>query len=587
MSRSCLCTGSLRQILAAAVGSFAMVLVGCSEQSSSPGRSSTAGMNTNSNAVLASDSSKASDPAQATVAMAFPTGNRATSDLLVEEIGACEARVGQPYTYQLRVTNLRSTPLKGVVLEQRIPETFQMASPDAAATPAAAPADSSAAAPAKSDTKSDTKSMARIDVGDLAPNEAKTVQMTGTPTQQGTLDTCLSARFNPPMLCSMVNVVAPALRITAEGPSQADVCADLVYHYRVTNTGTGTAHNVVLQENLPDGLQTTDGKNSISANLGDITAGQNKDVTAHLKAGQPGKFSTQAAVASDDAGRAQAEAVATTLMAPRLAVTVAGPKEDYLGQPLTYQVTVKNNGDAPAANTKVRLGATPGSVEFVSAQNADGSKLSQEFSGGGQSLGTLAPGESHTVSITFRSLQQGQLSLSATAEAQCAQPVTTPVNTQVMTITASALIVTHDPDPVRVGTDVIYHITVQNKGSAADHNVNVTAALPASEQFVKGNGSTNVTADGQTITLGTIPELAPKQSLSWDVEAKAIKADEAQLKVSMTSESTQTAAVKIEPTKLYGDEANTQQKTNEAAVPTPVNPPTPAPTPAPAPDINK
>jgi len=565
MSNPHLLRNSLSKMLLAAVGSVSLALVGCSDESADRGVSHP--MRSETNAVQASDSSRVPATPDATVAMAFPTGNRSTSDVLVEETGPREAHVGQTYRYQIRVTNLRSTRLTGIVLEQRIPASIQMsaASPDNAAQHAANAEGRPVAAGAS-----------RMEIGDLEPNQAKTVEMAATPLQQGRIDTCLSVHYNAPMLCTMVNVVTPALAIVAEGPSQADLCQDVVYHYTVTNSGSGTAHNVIVQETLPQGLQTADGQQNVAANVGDIAAGQSKSVTAHLKALQPGTFTTQAQVKSDDAGQVTAEKVATAVLAPRLAVTVAGPKEDFLGEPMTYRVTVKNTGDAPAANAKVRLGATPGSVEFVSAQNAEGAKISQEYPGTGQDLGTLAPGESRTVAITFKGQKEGQLDLNATAEAKCAQPVTTPVNTVIRTITASALVVTHDPDPVRIGNDVVYHVTVQNKGSAIDHNVKVSVTLPASEQFVKGSGTTNATADGQNITFAPVGELAPKQSVSWDIEAKALRVDEAQIKVTMTSEATRTPAIKIEPTKLYDENANHQERTVEAPKPTPVAPPVPA-----------
>ena len=557
---------SIRAVLAAAVGSVGFAMAGCSDQSNGHADSAPP-----MGAVQASDAQRAQAPSDQTVSMAFPTGDRASSDLLIEENVPREARVGQPYRYQLKVTNLRPMTLRNVVLEQRIPDNVKVS----------APSDASASPEGDRDRDRDQSHdgrMERINVGQLDPHQSKTIEMTGTPSQVGSIDTCLSARYSPPTLCTMVNVVAPKLAITAEGSSQSDICQEIVYKYTVTNTGTGTAHNVQVQENLPQGLQTVDGQQTIAASVGDLLAGQSKSVTVRLKASQAGNFTTQAAARSDDAGNAQAQQVAMAVLAPRLAVTVAGPKEDYLGDELTYGVTVKNEGTAAADHATVRIGATPDSVQFIGARNTDGSSISREMPHTGQDLGNLAPGDSRSVSITFRALKEGHLTLDATAEARCAQPVTTPVETDIRTITASALVVTHDPDPVRVGNDVIYHISVQNKGSATDHNVKVTATLPGSEQFVKGNGGTAVDAAGNNVTFGVIPDLAPKQVVNWDVEAKALQPADADVHVSMTSDSTKTPAEKIEPTKLFGDDTTNQQRTNEAQpVPTTSAPLPPAP----------
>lgn len=529
-----------RGLLLAAAASAAMIVGGCS-QDQQPGGTMASG-NPNG-AVQASDSGMAQSPSESRVAMSFPTGNRNSSDLMVEQIGAREVRAGQPYTYQIRVTNLTDQPLTGVVVRERIPENFKLASETA--------------------RDNDQDHRARFDIGELGPKQSKTINVTGTAGDPGTLDTCLSAQYNPPMLCSHIAIVAPAIKAMVEGPSQIDVCQDLAYRYTVTNTGTGTAHNVVLQEALPDGLTTTDGQKSFSVNVGDLGQGQSKEVTARLRATDAGRYTTYA-VAHSDAGDVKTQEVATQVLAPRLAVTISGPKEAYLGQPVAYQITVTNRGDAPAMAARVRLGATPGHVQFVNAMGADGASLASDREGGGEGLGTLAPGESKSMTVNFNTLQNGEISVDATAAAKCARDVTTYANTSIAAVTASALIVTHDPDPVPVGTNVTYKIIVENKGGVADHNVRVTATLPESEQYVSANGETTASDNGRDITFGPIATLQPKQRVMWTVTTKALRPDAAEFHAMLNSEANQKEAIKIEPTKLIGIDGGTQTRTREA-----------------------
>jgi uncharacterized repeat protein (TIGR01451 family) len=563
MSRSPLVSKLWSAAIAGALASAAIITIGCSQEEQPQAYSSR-----DPGSAQASSIAKAQHSGQSDVSMAFPTGNRDTSDLLVEQIGPSEVRVGQPYSYQLRVTNLKNQPLTGVTLRQRLPGDFKLASSDAASAPEG------------------NDGQAKINIGDLGPRESKTIQMSGTPSKPGTLDTCVSARYNPPTLCSHIAVVAPAIEAIAEGPSQADVCQNLAYHYKVTNTGTGTAHNLILQENLPEGLQSANGQRTISENIGDLAQGQSKDVNIQLRANQPGRFATQAIVRSD-AGQVETRQISTSVLAPKLAVTVSGPKQEYLGQPLSYQVSVKNNGDAPAAQARVRLGATPGHVQFVSAQGANGTQLSSEQPGGGQDIGTIPPGETRTITVNFNSQQGGPMAVDATAEAQCAQPVTTSVNTNIMTLTASALVVTHNPDPVLIGSNVTYDIVVQNKGTAPDHDLRVTAKLPEGEQYVRATGQSEATNDGQNITFGPIATLEPKQSVTWHVVAKALRAGDVEFQATMLSKSTPKAAVKIEPTKLYGVQGGTETHTKEAPAPAPINSPAPPPAGQQTPDLNK
>ena len=526
------------------MGVAACVIVGCSSDD----------MSTDQPAPQQQESRNYSSSRDVVASMAFPTGNRNSSQLLVEEMAPREVRVGRPYTYRLRVTNLTNQRLGDVVLRQKIPADLALAN------------EGPGAQQASYNAKRDQNGQARFDVGDLGPNQSKTIEVTGTPGREGQIDTCLSAQFNPPTLCAVVMAVAPALRIQAYAQPEADICQDITERYTITNTGTGTAHNVVLRAELPNGLETAEGQRKLETRVGDLGQGQSKEVMVRLRARQAGRFSAQV-VADSDAGEARAEAVNTVVRAPRLAVTIVAPKEQYSGDQISYRVTVKNNGDAAARDTRLRFGATPGMVEFVSAEGAEGRQLSSERENGGQNLGTIAPGETRNVMVHFRTLRGGQVTVDATAEAQCAAPVTTPIESQIHQVSASALIVTHDHDPVRVGDDVTYHIVVENKGHAADHDVVIGATLPDSEQFVALNGSNGQRegkVEGRTITLGSIPTLEPKQIMTWDIKAKALQPGETQLRVTMTSETTTKPAVKIEPTKLIGAENNLHERTNEA-----------------------
>ncbi|MBV8076545.1 MAG: hypothetical protein JO284_09120, partial [Planctomycetaceae bacterium] len=61
--------------------------------------------------------------------MAFPTGDKGTSTILVEAIRPAEARVGQRYEYQIQVTNLtKNLTLENVKIVQDTPEHFSIES---------------------------------------------------------------------------------------------------------------------------------------------------------------------------------------------------------------------------------------------------------------------------------------------------------------------------------------------------------------------------------------------------------------------------------------------------------------------------
>ncbi|MDB5174190.1 MAG: hypothetical protein JWN51_2963 [Phycisphaerales bacterium] len=464
-------------------------------------------------------------------ALAYPTGDRNTSQVLIEQTGPREVRVGHEYTYQIRVTNLTAAPLERVRLSSTMPEGFQMTRTGPATTQPSERGDAMV-----------------FNVGDLGPHESRVITVTGTPSRQGQIRQCFAVRYQPPALCTTINVVAPAISLNKQGPDQADVCQEFQWRYTIRNTGTGVARNVTLRDQLPEGLTTTDGRRVVEANVGDIPAGQARDVVAHLKASQAGRFAS-AAVASSEGDTVNSEAVATAVRQPTLAVAIKGPEQDYVNTPITYQVTVTNTGDTPARDAAVRV--TPrGNAQLVNVTAPDGAQLASAGTGP-ERLGTIQPGQSKTINLTYQATQRGALQLEARATAACAPEAAQSVQTNVQALAALLLEAVDEHDPVRVGNNVVYDIVVTNQGNAPDSNVRVTATIPQGEEFVQATGATPASATGQTITFTPVTTLEPKQSARWKVTVKAAQPGAVQFRVNATSDSVKAPAEKAEPTTLY------------------------------------
>jgi len=370
------------------------------------------------------------------------------------------------------------------------------------------------------------------DVGTLAPRETKTRTLTGTADAIGTINNCLTVSYNP-TLCLAVKAVQPELRITKEGPSAVLICQDINYTYRVSNVGTGAVAGVRIEDPLPEGLTTADGGKTFAANVGDLAAGQTRDVTAKLRATRVGEYNSRAVARSGDL-TAQSPAVTTAVREPALAVTVQGPEAQYVGQAVNYTVNVRNTSDVPAENTVVRLSAVGGN-ERVADRN----------------IGTIPPGETRSFPVNIGAARgAGNTTLTATAEATCARPAAANASVAILTIPALQLECVDGQDPVVVGQNTTYTITVRNEGSGPDTNVTLRAVLPAELQFVRGGGASNVTAEGQNLTFAPVATLAPGAVATWTVEVKALRAGDVRFYTEMNSTSLGRPAAETEPTRI-------------------------------------
>ena len=105
-------------------------------------------------------------------------------------------------------------------------------------------------------------------------------------------------------------------------------------------------------------------------------------------------------------------------------------------------------------------------------------------------------------------------------------------------------------DPVQVGQNTTYTITVKNQGSAPAKNVQISGNLPEQLKFVSGQGVTNVNADGQTLNIDPLDQLAPGDAVSWQIQARADQPANTLTRIELKSESLPQPVPEAESTRL-------------------------------------
>lgn len=439
--------------------------------------------------------------------LAYPTGDRATSTLLVEKIVPEEVRAGERYSYTIHVTNLSDQPLANVVID----ETASGIEIQPPSRPGARPA-----------------KPGRWMIQRLEPGATKTFQATAIAKQVGTRSSCLTVDYTP-RLCTEVDVVNPELALTKTGPRRAYACDELAYTYSISNTGSGTARDVEIYEPLPEGLTTADGKREVLIRVGDLSAGQTARRTVRLRAGHTGTFESRA-MARSGTDQTTSDVVATTVVQPELAVTVTGPDWQYIDEPITYTVTVKNVSDVPARDTRLQLQA-----------NAPLDRPEQ-------ALGTLAPGETRRIEVTLPGTGE-QAQLSATTRSTCAAPTTDRIATQIRGVPALRVGTVDTADPVNVGDTTTYIVTVRNQGSAPARDVEVTAELPEGMTLVDVQGPAPARQEGGQLVIGPL-QLPPEKTAEWRVEMRAEEPGTQRFRTEVSSAFLDRPVPDVEPTRV-------------------------------------
>ena len=484
------------------------------------------------------DATAQTSDAMSKASMAYPTGDKATSSLLVEVSSPGQMMVGKAYDYMITVTNLTKTvTLENVKVSQSTAEGFAVESSEP-----------------KADKSAD--GMAMWSIPKLDPGKSVTIKASGLGEKEGTVASCLKVDYES-TLCVTTEFTKPAISVVKEAPKQVDICDPIQIKYVVKNTGTGTAKGLQVSDELPKGLTTTDGKQTFTTTVGDLAEGQSKEIMLNVNATQTGDFTSRAmAVAAPDL-KAQSNQTTTAVRMAKLAVDIVGPESEYMDQRVTYQVTVKNDGEATARNATLMVNADKNSKVLrvskvapeAAAPKTDGNMLTWN-------LGNLEPGKSVVVSMTTTAATADKQTHVATATSVCAKAtedmktVKDTIMTEVITLPALLLELVDKQDPMQVGSNEVYTIVVLNQGQGPDGNVKIVCRLPEGFDYVESAGPTKATVDGQTITFAPIETFAAKQKVTYTVTAKVTKPGDVRTKVDLSSDYLKTPVTETEPTRL-------------------------------------
>jgi uncharacterized repeat protein (TIGR01451 family) len=213
----------------------------------------------------------------------------------------------------------------------------------------------------------------------------------------------------------------------ADSPDPVRVGEALTYTLTATNQGPSTATGMTLTDTLPASVTFRSVESSqgtctqsgvlVSCALGSLTSGANATVTIVVSPTVAGPLGNTATVTGDqddpDRGDNTAEQATTVDPVADLALAKSdSPDPVQVGQPLTYMLTVTNNG--PSAATGVTLSDTlPTGVEFGSVGPSQGA-CSESAGTVICALGSLASGATAAVTIVVTPTMAGPLTNTAT-----------------------------------------------------------------------------------------------------------------------------------------------------------------------------
>ena len=469
--------------------------------------------------------------------------------LEVAKTGPAQAGFGSQVTYTVGVKGAGTGASTGIQLVDTVPTGMSFVSARVAAQ---------ARAPAILGKR------VTIALGTLNPDQEIPVEIVLRADQAGTWTnqvTVTSAEGASATDEATTTVVQPELALTKTGPATALLGAEFDYAITVTNQGDGTATGTAVVDTLPAGLEYVSSEpgganggsmasgGTVTWNVGDLGPGASSAITLTVR-GTAGGAKENVAVASSasSSGSApQPEARATTtILVPSITVKKTGRTALFVGNQVTYALTVSNAGDALLTGVTI-TDTTPAGMSYVSP--ILGGTASDDGAAVTWGVGDLAVGASTSVSVTLQGDQTGSVTNTASASTDQGVSDTATLDISILPAPGSNLQITDSFDPVSEGQTVGFTVTVSNQGRSPMTSVRVTVPIPTEFTVVSTSDSAQATisADRRTVTFELDGSLARDDSFSFTITVRANELPGAQIRQDTVTTATMTYAEFSEP----------------------------------------
>jgi len=468
-------------------------------------------------------------PETARTVQSYPMGEVFGNVVRLEKMAPKEIRSGEAFDYRIKVTNLTDRALRNVLVTEQIPENMRI--------------------------ESSMPEVGKVEagkvhwmLGELEAETSRMISITAIAEGEDTVTSCAEVFYESP-ICAKMNIVEPQLELTKYAPDESLVCDRIPVRYVVTNTGSGFACDIAIEDELAEGLLGSEGQSRLEFAIAELAPGQSQEFNAMLDVSKTGQYASKGTATSRIGGKVESNMPTTFVREPVLSINETCPSKQFIGRMLTYEITVSNRGDGIARDAIVEA-TVPENVRFNSA--TEGGKFSHASPGKVVwKLGSIEPDSSKKVSMTLSAEAAGTVNTEAMAKAYCAATVTDTCQTELSGIPAVLLEVIDIADPIEIGEDETYIITVTNQGSAAATNVQVNCVLEATMDYVSSIGPTEVSLVDRKITFAPLSSLAPKAQAKWQVKIRAIGAGDNRFKVMMSTDQLDRMVEETEATRFY------------------------------------
>ena len=450
-----------------------------------------------------------------------------TPSVVIHKLAPAEVRVGKPASFIVNVQNVGSAEALNVEVHDRIPAGMRFIE----ATPAA----------------SQVGDQLMWELGKMSAGEERTITLQLVAEEEGELGSVARVSFEAAASVRTLST-KPELKIVQRVPERGVLIGQqLEIEIEVSNPGSGSAIGVILQEDVPPGLEHPRGRQLDNA-LGTLDPGEVRRQVLRLRAVAPGIVENTIRLVSDD-GLETEHTVAVQVISPDLQVELTGPSRRFLERSATYQLQIANQGTADATNVEIAVHLDRG-FTFVSTENEG--RYDPNRHAVFWSLAQLPVGAQGSVPLTLLPVETGQQAIRIEANADLGVVVQAERTMSVEGFAELTFGIRNPGGPIEIGAETEYEVFVTNSGSMSDRDVRIELQLPQDLELVSTSGDAGTDGSG-LVAFQPITELRPGETLKQSVRVRGLQAGVHVVRAVVVSEHGSVPVTKEESTRVYAD----------------------------------
>ena len=448
--------------------------------------------------------SRVSDTARAT------SVSSQASSLSVEVQGPASVSPGETLQYEIIVTNPGVVLLAKVRLADQLPAGAKLRSADPAP-----------------EVQGDHLIW---DLGNLEGRGQRRIRVEIQPGGQAELLLAPTATFTA-ALGLRTKIIQPPFAVTQSAPDVVQRGTPFSIQIQVANNGTAPLTRVVLQDQLPAGLEHPQGQ-AIVADVGTVAPGELKTLRLDVIATQTGRFVNEVTALADDGKQARSR---TTVQVTEttLGVLIDAPYRMVAANDADVRIEVSNPGLTTANNVRL-LQQVPEGFEVLSASTSgvyDPALRTVTWS-----LGTLPGGQRQIVALKVRPSVAGvgkwdaRLNAERMAEARATHTIHVAGS-----VSLELRAVVSEPEVV-IGGETIVEARALNQGTASGSKVRITVLVGEGLLMTSADGPSNGQQGQQVAVFDAVPTLAAHGIALYKVKLRGHRPGDWRVVVEMTAD---------------------------------------------------